>query len=266
MNKFIKSLRMFFKAELVTFLAGILVSAFAELLFGKVIPWNVSLVAIVTIAFAALTTFVLVGIRRDIQASLVQSRLSVNVYHALRTLRGDFSLYDPVIDMIETAKDSIRVVGLYRPQSLAITPGRKKYYQVLGDLLETKRRSNERFLYERIIQVGQVKPGTLSSDQVDELTFKHCDQLVHLQHQRTGLSVHLRQLPDVLGALSFVVIDDRTVVFAIPAANPGEAKDPKALHLGTVIVFTDPEGLLTKEMLSLFNELCLSADPVYSIA
>ncbi len=266
MNRLIKALSNAFTAQFVTFIAGVLISEFFSAVFGAAIPWNEGLVAIASICFVVLAIAVLAGIRQDVNARLVQSRLSVNVHYALRTPQGDAALYDPVIDIIAKAKESVRVIGLYRPPSLEITSGRKKYYDALASLLEAKRRRNERFRYERVIQVDKIDPGKLSSNQVDALTFEHCKQLVKLQKQRTTLTVHLWQLPDILGSLSFVIVDDRIVIFAIPAANPSDAKDPRALHIGTVVVFTDPEHSLAKEMFNLYDELRLNADAIQNIA
>lgn len=266
MNGLIKALSNAFTAQFVTFIAGVLISEFFSAVFGAVIPWSEGLVAIVSICFVVFAIAVLAGMRQDVNARLVQSRLSVDVHHALRTPGGDVALYDPVIRAISEAKESIRVIGLYRPPSLEITPGRRRYYQALASLLEEKHHRNKRFRYERIIQVSEIEHGTLRPNQVDALTFEHCKQLVNLQQQKTTLMVHLRQLPDILGSLSFIIIDDNSVIFAIPAPNLSGTKAARALHLGTGVVFTDPEGLLTREMLNLYDELRLSADPIKKVA
>lgn len=220
------------------------------------------MIAIFTIGFVVLAIAFLVGIRQDINARLMQSRLSTKVYHAQETPKGDVPLYDPVIDIIRSAKKSVRVVGLYRPMSLTGKVGRRTYYRALIDMLEAKRKRGEKFLYERILQVMEVVPGELRRAQVDPVTFEHCEHLVALKKEKTSLTIHLRQIPDILGAMSFLIIDDREIVFAIPsvASVANRTGDPRALQLGTGVVFTDPDGILAGEMLSLFRELQLSAN------
>ena len=73
-------------------------------------------------------------------------------------------------------------------------------------------------------------------------------------------------MPDILGALSFVIVDDKEVIFAIPMAGRLDTSEPKALQLGTGVVFTDPDGSLVKEMLNLFDDLLLNADEIVVVS
>jgi hypothetical protein len=81
----------------------------------------------------------------------------------------------------------------------------------------------------------------------------------------TALTIHLRQISDILGSLSFVIIDDKEIIFAVPTVTRTETAQLKALQLGTGIVFTDCEGSLVKEMLNLFDDLRLKADEILTL-
>ena len=260
MKRLDRSLRNALTGPFVTFVGGVLVSILVRALFGQVIPLSQGIAAIFTVAFVVLAIAALVGIRLDIRDQLLHSRLLTKVYHASRTPRGDTSLYDPVIDIIRSAEESLRAISLYRPPSLPESPGRQKYYQALNDKLEAKHKRGEPFVYERILQVAEVMPGELHRDQVDPLTFEHCERSIALKRQKTSLTIHLRQVPDVLGALSFLIVDDKEIVFGIPSVAGRDLDDPRALSLGTGVVFTDLDGQLAKEMLALFRELQLGAD------
>jgi hypothetical protein len=251
-----------FTAQVVTFASGLLASVVIRAIFGEIVPLTEGVIDLLIIFLIVLATAVLVGLRHDVISSLIQSKLSAKVYHSTKTLNGDVPLYDPIIQVISSAKESIRVIGLYRPLSLETTPGRIRYYEKINELLETKHRRGERFRYERILQVKDVKPGTLNAQQVDGITYRHCTHLLGLQNQRTALTIHLRQIPDILGSLSFVIVDEKEIVFAVPAVTRTEMSQLKALQLGTGIVFSDNEGSLVKEMLNLFDDIRLRADEI----
>jgi len=42
-------------------------------------------------------------------------------------------------------------------------------------------------------------------------------------------------------------------------------KEIRANHLGTGIIFSDPQGYLVKEMLDLFDDLFIDADPILEV-
>ena len=254
-----------FTASAVTFVAGLLTSIIVRAIFGQIIPLNVGIIALSTIVLVVTAIGVIVGIRQEIISSLIQSKLSARVYHSLKTPNGDIPLYEPVIQVISSAKESIRVVSLYRPPTLESMAGRRKYYEKIDEILEDKHRRGERFRYERIIQVKEVNPGRLVPDVVDEVTFQHCKHLLSLQSQKTALTIHMRQIPDILGSLSFIIVDDMEIVFAVPSVTRTETAQLKAVQLGTGIIFADNEGSLVKEMLNLYDDLRMKADEIVTL-
>jgi hypothetical protein len=66
-----------------------------------------------------------------------------------------------------------------------------------------------------------------------------------------------------LGSLSFFIIDNKQVAFVIPSANRS-ASDPRALPVGSVVIFSDGEGSLVREMLGLFQDLSSDAKRITS--
>jgi hypothetical protein len=255
-----------FTAQVVTFAAGVITSILVRAIFGNFITLSEGLIAILTVVLAVFAISVIVSLRQDIITKLAQSRLSTHVYHALKTPNGDVPLYDPVIQSISLANESIRVISLFRPPDMEVSLGRQRYYQKIEDILEEKRQKGVRFRYERIVQVKEVRHGKLYPSQTDRITYQHCKHLLELQKKQTSLTIHLRQIPDILGSLSFIIVDDYEIVFAIPTITQNNYDELKATQLGTGITFTDPDGTMVKEMLNLFDDLRLGADPVLSVA
>ena len=166
MSRFFRLLRNAFTAQLVTFVAGLLASIVIRAIFGQIIPLSESLLALMTIILIVLTMAVMASLRQDINANILQSRLSTRVYHAHRTADGDVPLYDPVMNIIASAKESVRVVSLFRPPSLEITklckppamPGRLPEFDSSGSIRRafgrTTRTNHQRFYmndYESLI-------------------------------------------------------------------------------------------------------------------
>ena len=265
MNRWIAWLRGVLPAQAVTFFSGLLTSLIVRALFGQVIPLDAGILMLLTTALVVIATAVLVSLRQELTTGLLQTRLSAKVHHAEKTENGDAPLYDPIIPILASAKESIRVIGLYRPPSLAPTEPRGRYYAAIDNLLESKRRSGQRFRYERILQVKKVRPGKLSFDQVDPVTFDHCSHVVALREEKTALSLHLRQIPDILGSMSCVIVDDKEIIFAVPTVVRSATAELKAANMGTALVFTDNDGSLVKEMLNLFDDLRLDSSEVLQL-
>ena len=89
--------------------------------------------------------------------------------------------------------------------------------------------------------------------------------MIELKHNRSSVRIQLRQIPAILGSLSFVIIDDKEVIFAIPAVTHDTWVDQRALKLGTGVKFTDPEGFLVRQLDDLFDTLRLEASAVIEI-
>lgn len=247
------------------FFASVVAGGVVSALVSQFISFTHAVTTLLTAFLVVFTVAVVTAVHHEISTHLAQSKLSAEVHYSLRTPDGDVPLYDPVSSRITSAKESIRVVGLYRSPDLLITPGRTKYYEAIHDLLETKHKQGRTFRYQRIIQVKEVTPGKLGADQTDHLTFEHCKHLLQLQEQKTALFINLWQIPDIVGSVSFIIIDDKEVVLAIPGIDRVETRELRASHLGTAMIFTDNDGALVKEMLNLFDALRDNADRVEEV-
>jgi hypothetical protein len=252
-------------AQVVSFLAGLLASVAVRALFGSLIPLNLGALLILFLVFVVFATTVIVNIRQDLLARLTQSGLEPRVFYAKKSADGDRLLYDPVIDMINSAHSSLRVVSLYRSPAMQSSPGRIRYYYAIDKVLDQHHRAGTHFKYERILQVQDITPGKLDSTKVDQLTLQHCRHISDLHTQGTSLSLHLRQIPSVLSSLSFLIIDNKHIVFGIPTPIRCEDGKLKATQLGTALAFTDYEGSLVREISQLFDDLLLTADPIYAL-
>lgn len=266
MRRILVQLQSTFTGELVSFVAGLLAATVIGAILDQVIRIDLGLTLIVFVLFVVFATATLVRMRNDVTDRLRQFALNVHTYYASRSNAGDKTLYDPIIPKITSAKESLFVVGLHRPQTMQSSQARVKYYKAIEDLLEKHQKQGSRFKYERIIQVKSVGHRSLDSSQLDIVTLKHCKHILGLQGRRSLLSLQMRQMPDVLGSMSFVIIDEKELLLAIPTVNRDNSSNLKASDLGAVVSFTDNEGSLVREMLQLFDELRLSAEPIGLIA
>src|SRR5580765_5351932 len=259
MNKFGMFLKRYAPAPAVTFVAGILVSVLVRAIFGSVVPLTVGVLSVLGIVFVVLASASQAGLREEIKTLLVESKLSAKVVRARKGDGGDTELYDAVTSCLLSATESIHAVSLFRPPTLKVTGARKKYYDALDKLLREK---TDAFVYDRIIQVETLHENTLQDDQTDSLTFAHCQYALELD-AKSPVKIYLRQTANILGSLSFFIIDAKQVVFVIPSATRG-AGDPRALPVGSVVIFSDGEGSLVREMLGLFTDLASDAKRVTS--
>lgn len=265
MNRISTWLSSTFTQTAVKFVGSVVIGFVLKAMLDNVISVLVGAVEVIIVFFIVFSVAVVASLRKEISSGLLQSRLSTRIYYATNVPGGDLALYDAIIESISSANESIRVVSLFRSPTLKSSPAREKYYRELNKILETKHRRGERFRYERILQVKEVLPGKIGPDQTDLVTYEHCKLVTELQKSQTALTIRLRQVPDILSTISFVIVDDREVMLAIPSVTRTEDEQLEASRLGTIVFFTDPDGSLTREMRHLFDNLLLDADHVSSV-
>lgn len=269
MSKLGTFLKRYAPAPAVTFVAGLLSSIIVREIFGNVVGITVGVLSLLGIIFVVLSSASMVGLRDELKTLLVQSRLSAKVVRS-RGITGDTELYDAVTKCLLSATKSIHAVSLFRPPSLEVSDARKKYYDALDKFLSEKK---EPFEYQRIIQVEKVnESGVLQDDQTDVLTYAHCRHCLE-QPAASSANIYLWQSSNMLGSLSFFIVDRKQVAFVIPSKKtviaskpPGSQRDPRALPVGSVVIFSDEEGSLVDEMLGLFTELASDARRVTGCA
>lgn len=253
MKKILSRLRDIFTPSVVTFIAGVITTVLWRYIFGEFIPLSQGLLHLLIIILVILSMAVMLKLQQEITNS-IKSKISAVNYHVKKTEGGDAKLYDPLAEFISTAQSSIFVVSRFIPSTLDVTPARTKYYETLNSLLKKKHKRNEQFRYERILQIKDVKAGQIIADQSDPLLYDHCKQLIQIQ-PKTSLTIRLWQIPDILGSISFIIVDDERVFFLMPTLNQGVSSELIASRLGMGISFSDPNKLLVKELLELFEEL-----------
>jgi hypothetical protein len=170
-----------------------------------------------------------------------------------------------VNEIIASAKRSIRVVGMFRPYELPHKEGRKGYYEILHEAINIKTQLNQPFIYERIVQVERVTNGILNCKQTDPVTFNHCKQILEWEKQRNAVSVYVKQIPNILGALSFLIVDNDRFVMVIPDTVRDENGQLKLEGLQLGLIFEDADGILTEPMKSFFARLFNEADIVVKL-
>lgn len=262
--KLLRSNTVIIVSTVISFVIGLLLSTVIEQvitsqvnLLDRIIQGSIFLVLILILIFMSFQF-------KNIQEIIRRQKLAVDVSYA-STKTQDKQLYAPVIEAIAMAKKSIRVVGMFRPHELPHKEGRKSYYDVLCETIRLKSDLSQPFIYERVIQVESITPGVLRKDQADPVTFDHCRQILDWKRQRTAVSVHVKQIPNILGALSFLVIDDDKYILAIPDIIRGENGILKLEGLQVGLVFEDPEGVLTEAMKSFFARIFNEADTISKV-
>jgi hypothetical protein len=167
MRRLFKRMRNTFTAQLVTFVAGLLTSVLMRAVFGQVIPLSEGLLLFLTAILVVFAVTVIANLRQDMNKCLARTRLSADIYHSSESLGSEVAMYDALEGTVCSAKRSVQVVGLAKPPELEVTPHRKRYHEALYRLLETKHRKNERFRFERILQVKEMKEGKLVKRQLE---------------------------------------------------------------------------------------------------
>jgi len=217
--------------------------------------------------FVAMLLLVLISLTIQIQElrnTIKRQKLSVDVGYA-STKDQDRQLYAHINEALTQAQKSIRVVGMYRPAELPYKEGRKGYYDILAELIELKIQQNQPFIYERIVQVANITSGKLHSKKTDPTTLIHCTQILQWKRQKSAVFVHVKQIPRILGGLSFVIIDNERYFMVIPDIIRNDQGSLVLEGLQLSLNITDPEGVLTEPMKTFFAKLFNEADTIISI-
>lgn len=262
--KLLQSNTLIIVSTVISFIIGLLLSTIIEQLLSsqvnlidRIIQGSVLIILILILIF---TSFQFNEIKNIIR----RQKLSIIVSYASRKAQ-DRQLYGPVNEIIASAKRSIRVVGMFRPHELQHKEGRKGYYEILHEAINIKTQLNQPFIYERIIQVERVTNGILNYKQTDPVTFNHCKQILDWEKQRSAVSVYVKQIPNILGALSFLIVDNDRFVMVIPDTTRDENGQMKLEGLQLGLVFEDADGILTEPMKSFFARLFNEADTVVKL-
>jgi hypothetical protein len=243
-------LKRYVPAPALTFVGGLLASTVVTALFGHIVRLTADLLAVLGIVFIVISVSTLMGLRQELRTLLQESKLSARVVRSGKGKDADAELYDAITDCLVSATNSIHAVSLFRPATLEITEARRKYYKRLDDLL---REQDTVFSYHRIVQVESIYEEELRDDQTDAATFAHCERCLAL-HKDSTARIYLKQTKNNLGSLSFFVIDSKQVVFVIPSGTD-RSRDSGGMPVASVVIFTDAEGSLVREMLSLYEDL-----------
>lgn len=250
-----------FTLRVLSFFIGLITAILAQALLDRIIPVTLGLVLVLTTVFVLLSIGTLIKLRDTV---LPQFKLTALPYRAGKHL-GEKSLYDALIERINLAQSSLLYLSSYRPGTMKSSQDRIRYYDAINKLLDRYHRQGRDFKYERILQIKGINPGKVDSKQVDKITFAHCQHILHLKDKGTPLDVNLGQIDDVLSSLSFVIIDEKELFFVMPSLKRDEQYKLQALELGTGVVLTDNDGSFVQEMIRLFNNLRMNANPIYML-
>jgi hypothetical protein len=262
MSKYLAGLKRVLTPEGVGFLTGVLASLIAKAFSDKTFTLDETLVFIFVGFFIIFSVATIARINHEIEKSLPQPKLSARVLYITQTREGEAALYKQLAETILSARKSVYAISVARQSELGTAPHRKRYYEQVNKMLESKLRHKEIFRFERIVQVNEVREGKLEPDQMDPLIFEHCQLLLRLNQVSGSVRVRLRQLPQGISSIAFFIVDNEKIVFLIP--NITTKKDKEALA-GTGIFISDPEGTLANELMLLFEDFTDTATDVGSM-
>lgn len=249
--------------SLLTLVASTVITGAVAALLKGVIPWSESLLNILMVAFILVALASLVTTRLGIAEEIDRSRIAVYARYKAGTTEGDAEIYRPIIRRLGDAKKSIRIMGSFRGSGSNSSKSRGAYYREMAEIIREKIERDEHFLYERIVQVDEVRPGgVLYRDQVDSVLFEHCaDVLAEIKKDPGPIELHLKQVAQTLPSLTLVIIDDSDIIICFPHIHrEGEAFDMQ--QLGTALFFQDRESTFWKEMGRIFERISLFASPI----
>jgi hypothetical protein len=84
--------------------------------------------------------------------------------------------------------------------------------------------------------------------------------------QSSAVTLNIKQIPNILGALSFLIVDDKFFIMAIPDTTKKSNEEQLRLDgLQLVLNFEDAEGVITQPMQSFFSRLFNDAEPIYKL-
>lgn len=249
--------------NLVTLGASTLITGSIAALLKGVIPWSESLLNLLIAAFVLIALASLTTTRIAIADEIDRSRIAVYARYKAATPEGDTEIYKPIIRRMGDAKKSIRIMGSHRDANSRSSQSRTNYYREIDELLKERIQRGEHFLYERIIQVDEVRPGgVLEDDQVDPVLFEHCTSVLNEINNDPGrIELHMKQTAKTFPSLTLIIIDDSDVIVCLPHVN----RDGAAFNmqqLGTALFFQDREGTFWRDMGRTFEKISLYASPI----
>jgi len=253
-------LRTVSKIEVLTFILGLIIPILLQAIAESLIPVSeIALIVLLLILTVTAVTVILV-VQQHVSRMLERAGVSAQVYFWRRTSEKDTSVYNALIEAVGTSKESILAVSLYKPTEIETTKNRERYYIALHEILEAKLQANEEFRFERVIQVKDIRGDTIASDQIDSVTYNHCEFLLKFKERQGSVSVRLWQIQEGIVPVSFVLVDNQKVVFLIPSIARDESNKLLSVkQIRTELVFDDRDGRLTKEMSGVFDELRLNS-------
>jgi hypothetical protein len=222
------------------------------------------------LAVLALVSFSLLQTRQENQdltdllsasSTVASGKFPTSVYFAPRNTECDTKIYDMMIKTMTSAQQSIRVISIYKPASMKVTPERLKYYDALEKFLDEKRKNNQKFTFERIVQVMDAQQETLAKEETDSLAFKHSQFLETLR--ASSVTVRQTQIKDGVRPIGFAIIDQKKVMFLLPSVAIDENGRLRSYQqVGAEIIMTDTDGELVARMTEIFDDLRYDSKPL----
>jgi hypothetical protein len=265
MSKYIAWLKRILTPELVRFVAGILSGLILRALFEKIIPLNEAVLFLFIIILIIFAVSTIARIDLNIEKQIPYPKFSAKVLYITQKKEGEAALYNLLSETIRSAKKSVYVISIARQSELKATPHRTRYYKEINKVLESKHRKKEKFRFERIVQVKEVRGEILEPDQMDPVIYEHCQLLLRLDQANSSIRVRLRQLQEGISPIAIFIVDNEQVVFLIPHISTNKDNKSQVL-MGTGIFLSDPEELLVNELMPLFEDLLVEAKDVKALA
>lgn len=273
MRKIVKPIRWLFEKvpDFTLFLSGFLIPVFLKSISQMTKPsayvFSIALPVLVALAVSAL-----ISLRTQISREVDRSHLAVRFYPKSPEAEGDAEIYDPIIDRIQGAKRSVKILGSLRDPNARSSSARQRYFKEIENVIQKRVNGSKDFVYERLIQVarrdfdGNVsyqEMTALRSTAVDSFTFDHCRRVQEMTEGSGKVQVFFRQTPPVMPMVTLILVDDNYVILCLPWLEKNGVNELDTQQLGKGFFFHDFGGDLCSEMSAMFNIAKHYSPPVY---
>ena len=241
--------------KVMIFIGGILIATLFSSFLSKILETSEFIIYFLLILFILFAMISQGWLYQKINENLFNG-IKVKVFH--QSTKNSWSgepIFEGLTEALKSANESFRIIALCKPHDLPETPSRIKYYNLMEEILELKNKKNKDFLFERIIQVEDIRGNYLEKNQTDSLGYLHCKHLLELKGKPGSIKIRAKMIPSSSTPLSFAIIDESKILFIFPTIKKEASLLKTYKQIGTVLYFDDSDGKLSKDMLELWEDI-----------
>jgi hypothetical protein len=267
--------RWFQQKHILTFLAGVLITASIRLLLGDVIQRNIGFLLFIV---SILTILIVLYFEKSIE--LIKNRLTVSSNIGLFAYGEDNAneAFTKTAEIIRYAKTRIVILsGFSPPPDTNVPPKLPKtrpgYLEAIEDVIRERLsdKDSSYFKYYRVLQsMSPPFSETLLSQQTDQNLFLHCRKVFqilaeHPSQDKIDFELIIRE--PTFSCPSIIVIDDNFVSLAIISEREEVqlGRKGKVASIQGVVTIDDPSGRAAAHYVRIIENLAKGATPIDAV-